>query len=163
MITLSTPFLLFALTGIIVVLVGWIIHMEIRLGKILRGKSGKDLEDTITFHSSELASLKVFQSDSIAYMKNIESRLKRSIQAVETIRFNPFKGTGSGGNQSFATSFLNEKGDGLVISSLYSRERVSVYAKPIKKLTSEFELTEEEKEATDRAKSALSHTSNNDK
>jgi len=77
----------------------------------------------------------------------IEKRLRKSVQSVHTVRFNPFKGTGGGGNQSFATSFLNEEGDGVVLSSIYSRDRVSIFAKPVKKHSSEYELSEEEKEA----------------
>jgi len=70
---------------------------------------------------------------------------------VETIRFNPFKGNGSGGNQSFSTAFVNEEGDGVVISSLYSREHISVFAKPIKKMSSEYEMTKEEKDSLEKA------------
>ncbi|NIT70429.1 DUF4446 family protein, partial [candidate division KSB1 bacterium] len=58
---------------------------------------------------------------------------------VGTVRFNPFKGTGGG--QSFAAAFLSEHGNGVVISTLYSRERVSVFAKPIQSFASEYELT----------------------
>jgi len=47
---------------------------------------------------------------------------------------------------------LNEDGDGVVFSSLYSRERMSIFAKPIKNGKSEYELTEEEKEALKKAK-----------
>jgi hypothetical protein len=71
------------------------------------------------------------------------------------VRFNPFKGTGSGGNQSFATAFISEEGDGLVISSLHSREHVSIYAKPLRDGRSDFELTEEEKKAVKEAKANL--------
>ena len=46
----------------------------------------------------------------------------------------------------------NEEGDGLVISSLYARERMSVFAKPIKNGKSEYELTQEEIEVINKAK-----------
>jgi hypothetical protein len=68
---------------------------------------------------------------------------------LETIRFNPFPDQGS--NQSFAIGLLNEEKDGVVISSLYSRERMSVFAKPIKNGKSDYELTQEEKEALQKA------------
>ncbi|MGH7249434.1 MAG: DUF4446 family protein, partial [Minisyncoccia bacterium] len=55
-------------------------------------------------------------------------------------------------NQSFAIGMMNEDGDGLVLSSLYSRERMSIFAKPIKRGKSEYELTAEEKEALNKAK-----------
>ncbi len=73
----------------------------------------------------------------------IDKRLDQSIRNVETVRFNPFPGVG--GNQSFAISLLNDEGNGVVISSLYARDRTSLFAKPIKAGQSEFELTKEEK------------------
>jgi hypothetical protein len=60
-----------------------------------------------------------------------------------------------GGNQSFSTSFVNENGDGVVISSMYSRDRISIFAKPINKFKSQFETTEEEKQVIERAKKDL--------
>ena len=46
---------------------------------------------------------------------------------------------------------LNEEGDGVVLSSLYSRERMSIFAKPIKNNKSEYELSAEEKEVLKKA------------
>jgi hypothetical protein len=85
------------------------------------------------------------------YLLTVEKRLKKSVQAVNTVRFNPFKGTGSGSNQSFSTAFLNEERNGVVISSLYSREHISVYSKPVVAGKSEYELSDEEKESLDKA------------
>ena len=79
----------------------------------------------------------------------INQKLRKSIRGLETIRFNPFSDQGS--NQSFAIGMLNEEGDGVVFSSLYSREHVSVFAKPIKKMSSEYEMTKEEKDSLEKA------------
>ena len=118
-------------------------------------KPGKSLEDSIMTIKGDLNDLEKFRKDMEEYLTQVEKRLRRSTQGIETIRFNPFKGAGQGGNQSFATAFLDENGDGLVISSLYARERVSIFSKPIKKYVSEFELSEEEKKAIDSAKKKL--------
>ena len=103
----------------------------------------------------ELEKTAKFKEEVGHYLARAEERLKRSVQSVETVRFNPFKGTGDGGNQSFATAFINEEGDGVVISSLYSRDRVSVFSKPLKNHTSEHEMSGEEKEALEEAKKKL--------
>ena len=137
--------LIYILISLIIFLVLWLIHLERRISKLLAGKEAKSLEDTIFTIRDKVKDLELFRNQSISYFRNIERRLKRSIQAVETIRFNPFKGTGSGGNQSFSTTFIDEKGDGVVISTLHSRERISVFSKPIKNFSSQFEMTEEEK------------------
>jgi hypothetical protein len=153
---LSDPLLItYGLVSCIIILLGWIVRLEIKMWKLLRGKDGKSLEDSIVSAHENLEKLNEFQRESIKYFIDIERRLSRSIQAVETIRFNPFKGTGEGGSQSFSTSFLSENGDGVVISSLYSRDRVSVFSKPLIKFESNFELTDEEKEVVGGAKKDL--------
>jgi len=131
------------------------VRIEIKMYKLLRGKNARSLEDSIVSAHDNLDKLNEFQRESIQYFIDVEKRVNRSIQAVETIRFNPFKGTGEGGSQSFSTSFLSEKGDGVVISSLYSRDRVSIFSKPLSKFESSFELTEEEKEVVLGAKKNL--------
>ena len=148
---IATPTLLYTAIGILVILVVLVIHLQIRVNRLLRGKETKDLEGTILNLSKESDSLHKWREEVEAYLKNVEERLKRSISGVSTVRFNPFKGS-SGSNQSFASAFLNEKGNGIVISTLYSRDRVSIFAKPIKKNGSEYELTTEEKDAIAQTK-----------
>lgn len=152
-IKLDNVFLLafFVLAGI-AILVGiiWIIVTEKRLKRFFLGKKGRDLEDTIIALENDINKLKkakeIFEEEITA----INAKLKKSVRGLETVRFNPFPDQGS--NQSFAIGMLNEENDGLVISSLYSRERMSIFAKPIKNGKSEYELTAEEKEALTKAK-----------
>ncbi len=141
--------------SIIVIMVGWIVRLEIKIKRLLLGKDAKSLEDSIIENKTNIEKLNEFEKNSKEYFLSIEKRLRKSIQAVETIRFNPFKGTGDGGNQSFSTSFLSENGSGVVISSLYSRDRVSVFSKPLSKFESSFELTSEEKEVVKNSKKSL--------
>jgi hypothetical protein len=145
-----------ALGLVTILLVVSITRLEMRLRRLTAGKDGVSLEHSIADAHEALAKLKEFQNDSVSYFTEVEERLGRSIQAVETVRFNPFKGTGEGGYQSFSTAFVSEKGDGVVLSSLYSRERISVFSKPLEKFQSQFDLTEEEKEVLDSAKKNLS-------
>lgn len=131
------------------------IYEHRRVSKLLRGKGSMSIEESILELAKELDNLIEFREQSEEYLKLVEMRLRRSIQTIETKRFNPFKGTGAGGNQSFASAFLNENGDGLVLSSLYSSDRMSVYAKPVEKFASEFELSEEEQDALEHAKTEV--------
>lgn len=124
----------------------------IKIRNLLIGKDIKGLEEAFLKIQSELKNITAFKQRSESAIKNMDSRLKKSVQAVETVRFNPFKGTGSGGNQSFSTVFLTEDGNGVALSSLYSRDRISVFSKPLKNFSSEFELTDEERQALDKAK-----------
>ena len=114
------------------------------------GKKTKDLEDVVLELKDNVQKLERAEEDLKKDMALVQNKLKKSIRGLQTIRFNPFPD--QGGNQSFAISMLNEEGDGVVLSSLYSRERMSVFAKPIKNGKSDYELTGEEKEALEKAK-----------
>ena len=76
-------------------------------------------------------------------------QLKTSIQRIGLVRFNAFEGTG--GEQSFALALLDALGDGVVVSSLQGRAETRLYAKPVKKWDSTYNLSVEEKEAIARA------------
>jgi len=143
----------FVLTGIAIffIILGavWVVVTEKRLKRFFLGKKAKDLEDTIIALEDNIKKLNVAKENIEKDVAKINTKLKKSIRGLETIRFNPFPDQGS--NQSFAIGMLNEEGDGLVMSSLYSRERMSVFAKPIKNGKSEYELSAEEKEALKKA------------
>jgi len=134
----------------------WLGFLAQKINRMLGQSGAKNIEQSLVSIHQNLAELKTFRSELEKYLESVERRVRQSVQSVETLRFNPFKGTGDGGNQSFATSFVNENGDGVVVSSLYSRERVSVFSKPVKAFTSEFELTEEERTVVDSAHKKLS-------
>ena len=140
----------FVLTCIAVLLgVIWAFSTEKRLKRFFLGKKAKDLEDTIITLEHDIADLKKDRESMQKEMGVMQAKLKKSIRGLETVRFNPFPDQGS--NQSFAIGMLNEEGDGVVFSSLYSRDRMSVFAKPIKNSKSEYELSTEEKDVLKRA------------
>ncbi len=148
---IDTQTTIYAAIGLAVLAVIWMMFMEKRLRGLLSGKSGKSLEDTIVNLKNRLEKLEREKTEIEKYLETAEKRIKRSVQGIETVRFNPWKGTGSGGNQSFATAILNEEGNGVVLSGIYSRERVSVYSKPVLGNSSPYELSGEEKEAISKA------------
>ena len=142
--------LFFVLVGIAITIGAvWVVITEKRLRRFFLGKKAKDLEDTIVILETEINKLNKAKENIEKEVSIINKKLKKSIRGLETIRFNPFPDQGS--NQSFAVGMLNEEGDGLVISSLYSRERMSIFAKPIKGGASTYELSTEEKEALKKA------------
>ncbi|MFA5936672.1 MAG: DUF4446 family protein [Candidatus Paceibacterota bacterium] len=128
----------------------WSIRTEKRLKRFFAGKKGKDLEENIMVLEENILKLKSAKEKIEKELEEVNGKLKKSIRGLETIRYNPFPDQGS--NQSFAVGMLNEDGDGVVFSSLYSRERMSIFAKPVKNGKSEYGLTNEEKEVLNKAK-----------
>ena len=140
----------FILIGIAVIAgIFWAVVTEKRLKRFFLGKKAKDLEDTMVALERDISELKRIKDSMQKEIAGINAKLRKSVRGLAAVRFNPFPDQGS--NQSFAIGMLNEEGDGVVISSLYSRERMSIFAKPIKDNKSEHELTAEEKEALKRA------------
>lgn len=127
----------------------WMFNTEKRLKRFFKGKKGRDLEDSVIALEENIKKLTKAKENIEQELISVNAKLKKSIRGLETIRFNPFPDQGS--NQSFAIGMLNEDGDGVVISSLYSRDRMSVFAKPIKNKTSTYELSIEEKKALEQA------------
>jgi len=149
---LTIQIIIFVLITLVIILGVWLFVVERRLKKLLSGKNAQSLESVIGALGADIHALEAFRDTTRTYLARADERIKKSVQGVETIRFNAFKGTGEGGNQSFAIALLSENGDGTVISSIYTRDRMSVFAKPIKKFSSEFEMTAEERDAVEKAR-----------
>lgn len=140
-----------ALVIIVIVLIVFVTRLEIRLKRLSQGNRKFNLEDAIKSLENNIGGLENFRTDIEKYLISVEKRLKKSIQGVSNINFSAFQGLDSGGNQSFANAFLNEEGDGIILSTIHSRDRVNVFAKKIKNSKCELSLTDEEKEALTQA------------
>lgn len=89
-------------------------------------------------------------SDLEKEMEELKKKNRFNIQKIGIIRFNPFKEVGS--DQSFSLALLDADDSGAVITSLYTREENRVYGKPIISGKSEYQLSEEENQAIEKAK-----------
>jgi len=151
------PYDLYTIVGvglIILLLLILVIRLEIKLVKLL-GRKDKSLDDALDTLRKDVDYLKKYSENSTNKFQLIDRKLAKTVSGNETVRFNPFQGAGIGGNQSFATSLINSDGDGIIISSMYSRNHVSIFAKPVKNFKSEYELTDEEKDSLQKAKDSL--------
>lgn len=85
-------------------------------------------------------------------LDTLEFKAGQAINRVGLVRFNPFQDTGS--DLSFSVGLLNDHGDGLVMTSLWGRDEVRLYAKPVESHESRYALSQEEKQALDMARNA---------
>jgi len=129
----------------------WNIRLEIKIKRLLRGKNGQSLEDSFISMQNDLKRANETGQDIEKYLKVVEKKLSTSLRGFSSVSFNAFKGMDSGG-KSFATTFLNENGDGIIISSLQARDRISIFAKQVKNYKTDVELSEEEKDSLTKAK-----------
>jgi uncharacterized protein DUF4446 len=147
--TLSVIALIVAL-----VTLAWVFFLAFRLRR--RGRRGAgvdasnpDLESAVESAFRRLDELSRRLDGVAGRLPVVEDQGKRAVQHVGVVRFNPFEDTG--GNQSFALALLDSQGDGVVMSSLHSRQSTRIYLKPIVNGRSETALSDEETEALRKA------------
>lgn len=143
------------LIGLILV-IAWIIFLNFHLWQLKKklktffnGKKASDLEGVLF---EEIKRLKKAEKNIEGLFKStefLEKMASQSIQKVGLVRFNPFKDTG--GDQSFSIALLDSNDNGLIISSLYTRQGARIYTKPIKSGQSKYQLSKEELEAIKKA------------
>ena len=97
-----------------------------------------------------------------AYYTKLDSDLASCIQKIGLVRYNAFKDVGS--DLSFAIALLDKDDNGVVFNGIYGSESSNIYAKPIKKGISTYQLSSEEQYAIDIAEQnknfTAKHTSN---
>ena len=85
----------------------------------------------------------------INYCKKIDNDIKGCTQKIGIVRYNAFKDTGS--DLSFTLALLDKYNNGVVLNGIYARDSSNIYAKPIENGASKYVLSDEEKEAINRA------------
>jgi hypothetical protein len=152
--TIAAPYMALAALILLIVLLFMHLSLRRRLARLSLGRNGS-IEETISILMRDMKEFKEFRTELEKYLKLAEGRLRGSLSGLGIVRFNPFTGEGQGGNQSFALAVLDEQGVGVVLSTLYSRDRVGVYAKPLSAFASTYELSDEEKQAIERAREQI--------
>ena len=102
--------------------------------------------------------------DHVAASQEEESLLRKvALQRFGLVRYDAFDDMG--GRMSFSAALLDDNGDGVIISSINGRTETRTYAKLVRGLTSESNLSDEEREAiaaavdgSDRSEPATSAT-----
>ncbi len=120
--------------------------------KMMRGMENKNLEFLLESHLDIVEKVNLRVNDLDKDVKEIAENLTNCVQKVGIVRYNPFDQMG--GDQSFSLAMLDESGNGVVLSGLYSREGSAVFAKPILNNKSRYPLSEEEIKAIDIAQNS---------
>jgi hypothetical protein len=140
------------LAALLLLLLVLVVVQSVRLGRAVRGyrelvrdADGGSLHDRLAGNAIALDRATQRMEQIEALQATIEERSHRSLQHIGMVRFNPFEDTGS--DQSFAIALLDDRRDGVVISSLHGRTNTRLFAKPVNGGTSEHHLSDEEARA----------------
>ena len=111
--------------------------------------NGKNIEEDLENYMYRVQRVEKQNMEMKNLVDSIDKNLESCIQKIGMVRYNAFKDTGS--DLSFALAMLDENNNGIVLNGIYSREMSNIYAKPVENGKSKYAISEEEKEAIQRA------------
>ena len=111
--------------------------------------NGKDLEEDLENYMYKVERVEKQNAQIAGDINNLNNEIEQCLKKVGIVRYNAYKDTGS--DLSFTLALLNENNNGVVLNGIYSREMSNIYAKPVENGKSSYTLSEEEKEAINRA------------
>ncbi len=112
------------------------------IGRTLRGEDdGIDVESLARLRFSHEA----FEKSTSARLDALEGAVRNELLKVGFLRFNAFADVGS--DLSYAIALLNEQGDGVVLTSIYSREETRTYGKAVRRFVTAQGSSKEEQTA----------------
>ncbi len=121
-------------------------NLKKRINKFLQPSQSHNIEAMLLDYLEQVKKINANQNNIIESIETINLKMTNCIQKVGVVRYNPFEDVG--GELCFAIAMLDEKNDGFILNSIYSREGCYTYAKPISSGESlKYKLSSEEDEA----------------
>lgn len=116
---------------------------------LMSGKKGADLEKVIRYRFKEMDKVKANAKRVTREHKEIKAHLTSCISKTALIKYDAFEQMS--GKLSFVIALLNDQHSGIILNAMHSREGCFTYAKEIIKGESYIPLSEEEKDALEKA------------
>ena len=118
----------------------------------MQGRDGEALEKMIHTRLKEIDQLKQVSRKLINEQRSMQTILSGCVSKYALVKYDAFEEMA--GKLSYAVALLDNNGNGIVLNSIHSREGCFTYAKEIVRGESYIPLSEEEKQALSRAKTA---------
>lgn len=120
-----------------------------RVDTLTRGKDTESMEDVMLNFFERIESLENAEQRMHQDIKEIKQNLKITYQKTGLVKYDAFREMS--GALSYSLALLDKQNNGVLITSMYSREGCYTYAKDIVNGESEINLSEEEREALKQA------------
>jgi len=119
--------------------------------RVVMGSRGTvDIVEHVAAVDEKMANVRVALEDLTLAVRDHDVRIDSTLSRIGVVRFDAYQDLG--GRQSTAVAFLNARGDGVVITTVVSRDFARMYVKLIKEGTPDIPLAPEEIEAVEQAK-----------
>ncbi len=148
-------YIVVGLTLLVTLMFVLLIAYIIKIKKIQRryekfmSKDEVDLEELLVQYTKKLNILLQNEKEMMTSIKQMEESMALCIQKVGVVRYNAIANTGA--DLSFTVAMLDSQNNGFVLNGIYSRDGSYTYAKPIQGGKSTYNLSDEEKEAINKA------------
>lgn len=140
----------------VLILVIWISVLHHRFKRLIKGSNKQTIEDSLKNIFKYIETTNGEYKKVENQLQVLEAKMKKSPRGFGIVNFKAFDGIKSGGSNSFAIAFVNDNGNGIVLSTFHARDRVNVFSKEIKNFKSSILLSEEEQSALTKAQESLS-------
>jgi len=121
------------------------------LGRILRGESSPG--DAIAADVRARGLEGAFAKRTEERLTELERVVRSDVFRLGFVRYNSFSDVGS--DLSFALALLNESGDGMVLTSIFSREETRTFGKAVRKYVPQHDASAEEQQAIAMARTGM--------
>lgn len=108
-------------------------RMRKRYNLLMKDADKNSLEDMIRAYQRKIDTSYVDTKLAIEELKLLSNQINHCIQKVGVVRYKAFEDIGS--DLSYSVAMLDNKNDGVVITSIFGRNMSTSYAKPISKGT----------------------------
>ena len=120
-----------------------------RVSSLTRGKDTESMEDIMLNFFERIEDLENHEKEMDIDIKNIKNTLKNTYQKAALVKYDAFREMS--GALSYSLALLDQENNGVLISSMYSREGCYTYAKDVVNGECKINLSEEETEALKQA------------
>lgn len=145
-IAVAVVLILFILNIVALVKLG---NVKKKYNAFMEGKDAKTLEDTILKRFSEIDELKISQELQDEDIQVLKDTILKTYQKIGLVKYDAFNEMG--GQLSFSLAMLDKRNNGFLLNTVHNREGSYTYAKEIFDGKSAIDLSEEEKEALNKA------------
>lgn len=153
---IDPAYIMIGLLAVMLVLIVLYIVCLFRIKKLqkaynhfMSGKDMKSMEDVLWRQFDRIEILEEADKDKRRELNDLQITMQNAYQKSGLVKYDAFRGMS--GKLSYALALLDQNDNGVIVTSMYSREGCFSYAKEVIMGESSINLSEEEKEALKKA------------
>lgn len=124
-------------------------RLKKRYDRLMKNADKGSLEEMMIAYQNKIEDASKDSILALDQIRLLNNQITHCVQKVGVVRFKAFEDVGS--DLSYSIAMLDNKNDGVIITSIFGRNMSTSYAKPVQKGASKYALSEEEVYAMNKA------------